>query len=377
MSLPFPDFERLRSQNRVKFIKIGEDTFAYNVRDSYLIKIEKPEIFSLNDIVKTPKNPLKTLILHTTYECNLRCKHCYIDAGMKKKDEMDSQELSRIVKEFGEIGGLGVDLSGGEALLKKGIEEVIQTARNQKLRTVVLSNATDLNLDQLKRISPYLDGIAVGLDGLYESNDKIRGTGSFKKTITGLEKIAENGIELSLTTLITPESIPQLVNFPEFISKYGCKQWSLVMPRPSGRFAKEKEKIQENYSLWETAKKNGLLQSLQEKANKYNVSVILDHILVPGTKKRIEETSHDFIYETYNKGRACWDNTLTVMPNGDVKCCLFFDGQVYENIRNKSLKEVYFSEKRENALKEFLKYPVEKCPFVEKSILSEFERKIK
>ena len=101
------------------------------------------------------------------------------------------------------MGGLCVDLSGGEALLKKGIEEVIKTARNQKLRTFVLSNAIDLNQKQLQRISPYIDGITVGLDGLDNSNDYIRGKGSFEKTVSGLEKIANMGIELSLTTLIT------------------------------------------------------------------------------------------------------------------------------------------------------------------------------
>ena len=70
---------------------------------------------------------------------------------------------------------MGVDLSGGEAFLKEGIEDVIQEARNQRLRTVVLSNAVDINSKQLKRVAPFIDGIAVGLDGLYESNDKIRG----------------------------------------------------------------------------------------------------------------------------------------------------------------------------------------------------------
>jgi len=103
----------------------------------------------------------------------------------------------------------------------------------------------------------------------------------------------------------------------------------------------------------------------------------LDHILVPGTKKRVDETSRDFIYQIYNKGRACWDNTLTIMPNGDVKCCLFFDGQVYDNVKDKSLREVYESQRRETALKEFCKYPIDKCPFVEEHTLKDFERKIR
>lgn len=376
MSFPFPDFENLHAIGRVKFLEVDGKVFAYNVKDSYLVRVSNPKNFS-SEVVKTPKNPIKTLILHTTYECNLRCKHCYINAGVKRSDEMDSKELSRIVREFGELGGLGVDLSGGEALLKEGIEEVIKEARNQNLRMVVLSNGVDINGEQIKRVASSIDGVAIGLDGLYKSNDEIRGNGSFDRTISGLEKIAEAGVEISFTTLITPESIPQLLDFPEFVSKYGGRQWSLVMPRASGRFVGEEGKIDSTYKLWEKAKNSGLLQELQKKSHQYKVSVILDHLLVSGAKKRVEETSKDFIYQIYNRGRACWDNTFTIMPNGDVKCCLFFDGQIYDNVRNKSLKEVYKSERRKRLLGEFKRYPADKCPFVEKQTLKNFERKTK
>lgn len=372
MSSLFPNFERLHLDRRVKFIDVVGKVFAYNVKDSYLVQVVNPKEF-ISETIKTPSDPVKTLILHTTYECNLGCRHCYINAGVKRHDEMDSEELSRVVREFGEMGGLGVDLSGGEALLKEGIEEVIKTAREQRLRTVVLSNAINLDSNQLKRISPYIDGIAVGLDGLYSSNDDIRGKGSFERTVTGLERIAEAGIELSLTTLITPKSISQLTQFPEFISRYGGKSWSLVMPRASGRFAGKEDIIKQINSLWEEAKRNGLLKELQAKSRQSDISVILDHILVPGAKKKVGEESGDFVYEVYNKGRACWDNTLTIMPNGDVKCCLFFDGQVYDNVMGKPLRAIYESSKRSNALVEFRKYPVDKCPFVERHQLECFD----
>lgn len=148
------------------------------------------------------------------------------------------------------------------------------------------------------------------------------------------------------------------------------------MPRPSGRFSGKEEDIQYTQKLWQSAKEKGLLKRLKQESDKYGISVILDHILVPGAKKRMEEASTDLVYRLYNKGRACWDNTLTVMPNGDVKCCLFFDGQIYDNIKNKSLENVYLSSRREEALQEFLKYPSDKCPFLEKQKLRDFENKI-
>ena len=367
-----PDLVRLHKDGRVKFIDVSGKILAYNVRDSFLVEVDNlPEEYK-SEVIITPTPPVKTLILHTTYECNFGCRHCYMEAGKKRTDEMDSDELSRIVEEFGEMGGLGLDLSGGETLLKKGIEEVIYEARNQKLRTVILSNAGEIDRAQLRNLAPYIDGFAVGVDGLYGVNDAIRGKGTFERIKKGLDLIAGEGIELSFTTLITPESIPQLLDFPGFMEKYGVRSWSLVMPRPSGRFSKKQDLINNSYLMWEKAKKEGILNQIQDLTKPKGISVILDHILVPGSKIRVEETSKSFVYDAYNKGRACWDNTLTVMPNGDVKCCLFFDGQVYDNLRGKHLMEVYQSEMRDRALDEFRKFPVDKCPFLENGNLDNF-----
>ncbi len=376
MQVPFPDFERLHKSGRIKFLYVGGKFLIYNSKDSSIFEIPEIPPMYKEEVITTPKPPVKTLILHTTYQCNFGCTHCYMNAGETVREEMNSDELSRIVREFGQMGGLGVDLSGGEALLKPDIEKVIDCARKQKLRTVVLSNAGKINRDQIKRIAPQIDGIAVGIDGLYEANDQIRGKGTFNRILNGLEIIAGEGVELSFTTLITPQSIPQLLDFPEFIKKYGGRSWSLVMPRPSGRFADKTDLIAETYTQWGEAKRSGLLTQLQDLTKPAGISVILDHILVPGSKKRVEESSRSFVYDLYNRGRACWDNTLTVMPNGDVKCCLFFDGQVYDNVRNKPLADVYQSQRREAALIEFRKFPVDKCPFLERDKLQDFDSKI-
>jgi MoaA/NifB/PqqE/SkfB family radical SAM enzyme len=371
----FPDFQELVAKNRVKFISIDKKIFAYNVRDSFLVEV--PDSMKIDEkVVEATTTPVKTLILHTTYQCNLKCKHCYINAGEKRADEMDAEELKRIVREFGQMGGLGVDLSGGEAMLKEGIEEVILEARNQRLRTEVLTNATDINSSLLKKISPFIDGMAVGLDGISDSNDVIRGQGTFDKAVAGLEQIAEQKIDLSFTTLLSPATIMQLTQFPEFMARYGARSWSLVMPRASGRFADEHALVTETENFWQEAVNQGILKELQKLTRPLGISVVLDHILVPGAKRKVEEKSTDIVYGMYNRGRACWDNTLTIMPNGDVKCCLFFDGQVYDNIREKSLREVYLSQRRRKALQEFLRYPVDKCPFVEGLQLKRFEELI-
>ena len=88
----FPGFEELYRKDRIKLIDISGEIFAFNVQDSILFKIENLPRKYFNDVVKTPLPPLKTLILHTTYKCDFSCKHCYINAGKMRQDEMDSKE---------------------------------------------------------------------------------------------------------------------------------------------------------------------------------------------------------------------------------------------------------------------------------------------
>ena len=92
MFFSIPDFEKLHSEGRIKFIEIRGEIFIYNVKENYLMRIENPGKF-FPEVVKALKNPVKTLILHTTYECNLKCRHCYINAGEKRDDEMSICEL--------------------------------------------------------------------------------------------------------------------------------------------------------------------------------------------------------------------------------------------------------------------------------------------
>ena len=98
MFYPFPNFEWLNRNKRVKFLDISGKIFAYNVKDSYLVQVNNQREFS-KEIIKTSIPPVKTLILHVTYECNLKCRHCYINAGPKMTYEMDVNELSKIVNE--------------------------------------------------------------------------------------------------------------------------------------------------------------------------------------------------------------------------------------------------------------------------------------
>jgi len=55
---------------------------------------------------------------------------------------------------------------------------------------------------------------------------------------------------------------------------------------------------------------------------------------------------------------------------------LFFDGQIYDNMKEKPLRDVYNSKNRKKAINIFKKFSSDKCPFLEQDKLKKFEQEL-
>ena len=69
------------------------------------------------------------LRISLTDRCNLRCIYCMPEEGVVLKDHkyiLRFEQIEQIVKEAAEIGIKKVRLTGGEPLIKKGIEILVE-----------------------------------------------------------------------------------------------------------------------------------------------------------------------------------------------------------------------------------------------------------
>ena len=62
----------------------------------------------------------------TTNQCNLKCKHCYQDAGSKKADELTTEEAKKLIDEIAAAGFRIMIFSGGEPLMRPDIYTLVQ-----------------------------------------------------------------------------------------------------------------------------------------------------------------------------------------------------------------------------------------------------------
>jgi radical SAM protein with 4Fe4S-binding SPASM domain len=273
---------------------------------------------------------------HITNLCNLRCQHCYQDDFSKNKD-LDWAGLKKIsdnilttIKEWDKTAC--IHLTGGEPLLKPELFDLLNYLDQSPVveELGIITNGLLFNRDVVKKLPEFskLKKIKISLDGAdAETNDSIRGEGTFDKVIQNIPLIKkENSFEIILMFTVMKRNFR---NLPSFIKL--CQELSLngfiierFIPWGSGR-----ERIEEvlNKEEW-----------------KELIKMLLDFF-------SIEENSflpYQAFQISFNGeepellGAPCviGRDGLCVMPNGTVFPCRRFPISI-GNLLNNSLKTIW------------------------------------
>lgn len=146
----------------------------------------------------------KMLNCYLTNACNLRCEHCFMQSGVKLKEELSPAEWIRVLTEFHNAGGESVTFSGGEPLMNKAFPEIVKYANEIGLNVTVLSNGILWSQDMIEKLSPYITEIQISIDGVdEESNSIVRGKGHFDKVTDTVVAFANKGVRTSVATTFT------------------------------------------------------------------------------------------------------------------------------------------------------------------------------
>ena len=103
-----------------------------------------------------------------TYRCNLKCKHCYEDAG-RRGYELSTDEAKQVVDRLSRLASIGLpalSFSGGEPLAREDFFEVAAYAKKKIPYISVASNGTLITRDNAKRLKDVgVDYVEISLDG--------------------------------------------------------------------------------------------------------------------------------------------------------------------------------------------------------------------
>ena len=175
-----------------------------------------------------------------TNQCNLKCKHCYQDAGRAMGDELSLSERLHIVDELTANDVPMLSLSGGEPLMSPDFWEVAGYASRQGIHVSVATNGMLIDREVAQRLKR--TGIAyvqVSVDSAQpEKHDSFRGvSGYWQKAMDGARNAVQAGLRVGLAPTITTRNIDELEDLLALAKGLGAHNFCAFNFIPTGRGA--------------------------------------------------------------------------------------------------------------------------------------------
>lgn len=255
---------------------------------------------------------LRYLELQITDACNLRCLHCYI--GETGQNELTPEQVRALLREFEEMQGLRVLITGGEPLVHTRFHEINEMLPDFFIRKVLFTNGVLLKKEELRALK--VDEIQVSIDGLEPAHDRLRGSGTFKRSFGSIKHALDAGFDVSVSTMVHKFNTEDFDNMEQIFKDLGIKDWTVDVPCVTGR-------LKENNEFYVTPEQSG----------KY---------LGYGYGNGLHSSA---------QGYGCGLHLMAVMADGNIAKCSFYGDQpvgttvqglknAWSNMRPVSLKKL-------------------------------------
>ena len=174
---------------------------------------------------------LQQVFLYITDRCDLTCKHCLYKTTLASRD-IGSRICCQLLRVFSSLGARKLTLIGGEPTLygcKEGwrsLLEVIDEAARLGYEYVRLDTNGQFRGDLLQASTfTQLDDLAFSLDGHNaETNDGLRGPGTFSKCVKRIREAVALGYHVTVTTCVHTANQDRLEEMVELCTELGVQE---------------------------------------------------------------------------------------------------------------------------------------------------------
>jgi len=154
-------------------------------------------------VLAHPGEPLRAtgieiLQVNLGFLCNMSCKHCHVGGGPARKEMMEEKTVNEVLSVLGGNDIPTLDLTGGAPELNPHFRHMVRRAKELGRRVMVRTNLTIFFEEGMEDLPEFYaeNGVEVvaSLPYYIESGvDRVRGAGTFKKSVTALKKLNRLG----------------------------------------------------------------------------------------------------------------------------------------------------------------------------------------
>jgi len=161
----------------------------------------------------TTEDRLYTLIAELTYLCPLRCVYCSNPTNLAAHpDRLSTADWLRVFEQAAELGALQLNLSGGEPLLRRDLEELVAGAHALDFYSNLITSGLPLTHDRLLRLKEAgLSSVQVSIqDSVPEEAERIAGRSSFEQKLEVARWVKELDLPLTLNVVLHRQNLGRI-----------------------------------------------------------------------------------------------------------------------------------------------------------------------
>lgn len=280
---------------------------------------------------------LLTVQLDLSWDCNLSCRHCYLGDVRLIGEPLTKEEWRVVIDQIYKMHVPKIVFLGGEPLLSPYLFDLAKYAYELGFKIFTTTNGTLVTpkiASQLHQTG--FNEIDVSLDGAtIESHEFLRGKGTFKQTIRGINSLIFAGLQVKSATVLYKKNFTEVPELLKLGRSIGLKQMYFNPLLSGGTGKKIWRDCELSFKEWR------IVKEIVQKWNKSN-----------NEPKAFAESGFDFKgVSTYVNLGGCeyagckaGKRELIITPDGFAVACplLSTERQFHTiNIREYSLEEIW------------------------------------
>lgn len=151
-------------------------------------------------------------VLELTYRCNHRCFFCSCpwEADPDYRGaELDAEEWKKVIRVLKQAGVASMTLTGGEAIVRDDIKEIIDFLDRERIPANLISNGRRLDDDLLEFLSKRDITLSVSVPGI-DTFAETTGVDNLDNVLEIFSKAKALGIETTANITVTKRNLPEL-----------------------------------------------------------------------------------------------------------------------------------------------------------------------
>jgi radical SAM protein with 4Fe4S-binding SPASM domain len=308
----------------------------------------------------------KRIYFEITRGCNLSCKSCFNNSHHRLPNELTVQEILDVNRQAYELGVFEIRYTGGECTTVPGFADIVLDARAKGIYVSIGTNGVYTE-EQLAWL-PYcgIDWFIISLDGDRQTNDHVRGAGTFDRVLQTLRVLSQfPSLRLRLNMTVARHNLASIEAVARVAAEHGASSLNLIPLRPYGRSTvKMTRDMFDQHDFYAFIRE---VNRLRKQFPTVTFSTTIDLLDPEAT------TSHDLIVQKKTTCAAGVE-ACVVGPQGHVYGCSYSPASfpdsadeegkrvfIAGNIRQDSLRAIWRDSRRWDVFRNLTKYKNGKC----------------